>query len=259
VNGYVQNPAYVILFILAFILEIPQTRIDLESFDVVADLMGTLEVHTSGRWIGQEAATGEVVIQELLQTFGAKLFVDREGKLKLAKKDLSNYATDFFIFDQIHCMKPTRKTFGLNEAINVFKIKWDYYPTASLFLNSVEARNETSIRRFGAEREPDSEVNLKWTNSPVLAELRSVEKLVQFSEGYYKAEFLLPFNMITELDIMDSFRFQDPFGFAAGGGGDFGRYYYVISIRPNHMDNTLELTAVDLTWLIQQESGSGSG
>lgn len=259
VNGYVQNPAYTILFVLAFLLEIPAAKIDLESFDTVAALMGTLEVHTAGRWIGQDGNSGETVIQELLQTYGSKLFVDKEGKLKLDRKDLTNYATDKFVFGQIHCIQPAKKTFGLNEAINVFKVKYDYYPTASLFLSVVEARNETSITNFEAEREPDSEFNLKWSNSPTLAQLRSVEELIKFSEGYKKAEFLLSFKMTDELDIMDSFRFQDPFGIVDGGGGEFGRYYYVISLQPNHMNMTLEVIAVDLTWLIEQESGSGSG
>lgn len=258
-NGYVQNPAYVILFVLAFLLEIPQSKINLGSFDEVAALMGTLEVHTAGRWIGQEAVSGETVIQELLLTYGAKLFVDKDGKLKIDKKDISNYTTDLFIFDQIHCLKPAKRTFGLNEAVNVIKSKYDYYPTASFFKSVVEARNETSIVNFEAEREPDSEFSLKWTNSPTLAQLRTVEELVKYSEGYYKGHFLLPFDMVDELDIMDNFRFQDPFGIVDGGGGEFGRYFYVISLQPNHIDLTLDMIAVDLTWLIEQESGSGSG
>jgi hypothetical protein len=149
--------------------------------------------------------------------------------------------------------------FGLNEAINVIKAKYDYYPTASFFKSVIEVRNETAIANFEAEREPDSEFSLKWTDSVTLAQLRTIEEIVKFSEGYKTAEFLLPFRMIDDLDIMDNFRFQDPFGIAADGGGEFGRYYYVVSIRPNHMNMTLEITAVDLTWLIEQESGSGSG
>jgi len=259
VNGYVQNPAYVILFILGFILEIPQVRINLGSFDDVAATMGIMEVHTSGRWIGQEGQSGENVIQELLQTYGAKLFLDREGKLKLARKDVSNYTTDLFVFDQIHCLKPAKRTFGLSEAINVVKAKFDYYPTASLFKDVVEARNETAIENFESEKEPDSEFKLKWTDSPVLAQLRTVEELVKFSEGYFKGHFSLPFEMIDVLDIMDNFRFQDPFGIAADAGGEFGRYFYVVSLQPNHVDMTLEMIGIDLTWLISQESGSGSG
>lgn len=259
VNGYIQNPAYVILFILGFILEIPQARINLGSFDDVAATMGTLEVHTAGRWIGQEGQSGETVVQELLQTYGAKLFLDREGKLKLARKDLSNYTTDLFVFDQIHCQKPVKRTFGLDEAINVIKSKFDYYPTASFFKSLFEGRNETSIENHEAEREPDSEFSLRWTDSLTLAQLRVVEELIKFSEGYYKGHFSLPFEMIDDLDIMDNFRFQDPFGIAADGEGEFGRYFYVISLQPNHVDMTLEMIGVDLTWLIEQESGSGSG
>ena len=259
VNGYIQNPAYVILFILAFILEVPQSKIDLISFDDIAAVFGTLEVHTAGRWIGQDPLSGETVIQELLQTYGAKLFLDREGKLKLDRKDLSNFTTNLFIFDQIHLLKPAKKTFGLDEAINVIKSKFDYYPTASLFKDSFEGRNETAIENYEAEREQEGDSNLRWTDSLTLAQLRVVEELTKFSEGYYKATFSLPFEMIDVLDIMTNFRFQDPFGIVAGGGGEFGRYYYVISLQPNHVDMTLEMIAVDLTWMIEQESGSGSG
>ena len=259
VNGYIQNPAYVILFVLGFILEIPQTKIDLGSFDDIAAVFGTLEVHTAGRWTGQDPLSGETVIQELLQTYGAKLFLDREGRLKLDRKDLSNFTTDLFVFEQIHCLKPARRTFGLDEAINVIKSKFDFYPTASLFKDSFEGRNETSIQNYEAEREPGGDSDLRWTDSLTLAQLRVVEELVKFSEGYYKAHFSLPFEMIDDLDIMTNFRYQDPFGIVVGGGGEFGRYYYVISLQPNHMDMSLEMIAVDMTWLIEQESGSGSG
>lgn len=256
-NGYVQNPAYITAFVIAFLLEVPFNRQHTGSYDDLAAIYAGLNFDTSGRWTGQEGQTGETVIQELLISHGSKLFQDNEGRFKMDR--LSSLSASLRIFDQIHNLRPAIRKFNLNEAFNLLKANFDFYPTASLYKGIMELRNQTSIDNFESEIEPDFTLDLRWIDNVIFANYRTIEELIKYSEGYFTAEFLWSSSLINDIDIMTTFLFQDPFGIDASGLGEEGRYYYVVSIRPDFIANTLEVSAVDLTWLAEQQSGSGSG
>ncbi len=258
-DGYVQNPAYIVGFVIAFLLEVPISRIHTGSFDDVAAIYAGLNFDTSGRWAGQEAQTGETVMQELMISYGSKLFQDNEGRFKLDRKDISSPSATLRIFEQIHNLRPALRKFNLNQAFNFLKSNFDYYPPASLYKGIMELRNQTAIDNFESEIEPDFTLDLRWLDSSLFANYRTIEELIKYSEGYHTAEFLWPSSLINDIDIMTTFLFQDPFGIDAGGQGEEGRYYYIVSIRPDFVSNVLEVTAVDLSWLAEQQSGSGSG
>ncbi len=52
-NNYVQNPAYIMLYFLRFIMEIPFSQLDVQSFDDLADIYDNMGVGTSGKLILQ--------------------------------------------------------------------------------------------------------------------------------------------------------------------------------------------------------------
>lgn len=91
-----------------------------------------------------------------------------------------------------------------------------------------------------------------WTDDNVLVGDRVEEEFQRRGSGDAKLEITLPVNWIEELDLMTSFRHQDPYAIGLGDEGEREHYYYAESITYNLMDDTMSVIGADLTYLLRQ-------
>ena len=152
VNGYIQNPAYIILYYLSNILELPTELLNTTSFDALASKYDDLGVGESGKLIIQTSQDSMEVLRQLLFTYGIHGFPANDGRFMVERKDVSNYATDIFLFDQIDLMDAPMREFNLTQAINTVKARWDYIPWQRLFK---DAREDYKDNKFEADMEDD--------------------------------------------------------------------------------------------------------
>jgi len=251
VNGYVQNPAYIIAFLFAFLAEVPIARLDMVSIDALAAKFEAAGYEEAGRLVLQDERDFEVVLAELLFTYGTKGYPTKEGKFKTEKKDITDFLTAKTIWGQLDVIGQTERKYNYNEMINRARATGDLYPTHDLNLVSQEEERAKSIEDFEAEVEANSPFEFPWTNSATLINERLMEELVKRSYGDKRLYITLPMKFFDDLDINTDFRFQDLWGLSLTGGGEVGRYYYISSLNYNPMKQTIDIIAIDLQYLIQ--------
>ena len=255
VNGYIQHPVYVFLFYLMLIVGIPINYVDFDSFETVKGILDDLDpaIATSGYLGLMEEQDAMGVTQELCQTIGGSLFPDRFGRLKLAMKDISNITTTKFIFSGIDTMDSPQQDWNLKEAVNRVKVSWNYIPAAMRYLESkTEERADAVDALSGNRQEEKQTLNMKWTTNETLADKQMFNILSKQGKGYKRIKFKLPLTFIEYLDIYDSFRLQDPFGVSLDGSGDYGRFLYVEKIGYNWRENSMDIDALDLTYILRR-------
>jgi len=251
--GYVQNPAYVILFYLAFIIGVPNADIDVASFNTLAVLYDALGAGTSGKLIIQDTQEAEAVLQELLFSYGAKLWTANDGRLKIEMKSIAAFATNIVIFSQIDVLEAAERRYNLAIAINSIKSQYDFIPTASFYKGAFEDDLGSSIADYEAEMESQTPYYLPWTDSAVLIAKRLTDDLLKMGHGDKVIAFPVPIKWIDTLDIYTNFRFQDPYGLSWAKAGDKGyRIYYIISLEADYQNQIINIEAVDLQWLLRQ-------
>ncbi len=252
VNGYVQNPAYVISFLLTQLMGMPIDFLVMESFDILAALYTTLGWHQSGFLILQgEARDSWAVLQELLFTFGAKLWPAKDGRIEIGRKDISNFSTDLFFFEQIDLPEPPDRKYNLPEAVNFVNSFWNYAPAHSIFQGAMERKRQASIKDFG--KEIMEEWKFPWTTSESMVNQRTLEELMKRSYGDPKVEFSIKMKeFIDDLDIFKNYRLQDPWGLSKTGAGEKGRYYYVESLTYDNQGEKIDVIGIDMQWLLRQ-------
>lgn len=151
-NGYIQNPAYIIFYYLNNILEIPTELLNTPTFDTLATIYDDLGVGETGKLIIQTRQDSMEILRQLLFTCGAHGFIANDGRFMVERKDIYNYATDTFLFDQIDLMTPAVREFNLTQAINTVKARWDYIPWQRLFKN---AKEDYKDNKFETDMEDD--------------------------------------------------------------------------------------------------------
>jgi hypothetical protein len=252
-NGYVQNPAYVLAFLFAFLAEVPVDFLDTNSIDNLATHFEDMAQGEAGYWIGQSSQSFETAIQELNFTFGVKVWPDHEGRFKFGIKSTTNYQSDIWIFEQIDVLKPSMRKENLREAINFVKAKYGFIPTGSTYSGSYEATRQAGVDDFEAVIEAaDSPWKFPWTNNEQLIIDRVGDELLKRGYGVKEIHFELAIDRIFDLDIFDSFIYQNPFAPTLSGNGEQQRYYYVRSLSYNFVDNTIGVIGIDLQWLLRQ-------
>lgn len=251
-DGYIQNPAYVLLYTLIYILKVPIERIDLDSFDTLATRYQDLGADTAGKLIIQEEKTAEEVMQKLLWTAGAKFSPDKEGLFKVERKDISTFSSNVHVFDQFDLLQSAHRDFGLLDTANYAKSRFDHFPTTNHYKGAIERSKAKSIEDFEAEIEPSQAWDFPWTTSSAFTIIRLDEELMKRSYGDKKIRFSLPIRFIDDLDVLTNFRFQDPFGLSRTGAGEVGRYYYVESMTVDFQNETIHITGIDLEYLLRQ-------
>jgi len=135
-DGYVQNPSYVMLYYLRFLMDIPVSMLNYASFDDLAATYVTMGEGTSGKLIIQYSQDAMEILRQLLFTFGAKGFPAMDGKFKVERKDYYSFALpslESHIFDQITLLDSPNRKFNLMGAINEVKAQFDYFPWLNFF------------------------------------------------------------------------------------------------------------------------------
>jgi len=252
VNGYVQNPAYVIAFYWAMLLEIPIDFIDLDAIGDMADLFDNAGIGESGKLHITSNEDKGAILQKLLFSFGIKYWQRKDGLLTMGRKDISSLASSIFIHAQIEVMDTPRRAYNLEAAINAIKAQYNHFPAADLYEGAIENSDPSSIERFGSEMSPSSPWQYPFITSGDFCEQRVLEDLLKLAYGDKEVTFNLPIDMIDDIDIFDNFQLQDPFGLSATGEGEIGRYYYVTSLTYDYQNSTIGVVAIDLQWLLQQ-------
>jgi len=259
-NGYVQHPIYVLLFYLALIVGVPVNYIDFDSFEVVKDILDELDpdIATSGYLGLMEELDAMEVTRELCQTIGGSLFPDRYGRLKLAMKDISNITTTQFIIAGIDTIDYPQQDWGLKLAVNRVKVDWNYIPATTRYLGSKEGERQDAVDALsGNYQEATQPLCMKWTTNETLVDKQIFNTLYKRGKGYKKTKIKLPLIFVNSLDIHDSFRLQDSFGVSSDGSGDYGRYLYVEKINYDWIGSTMEIDAIDLTYILRQYLATG--
>lgn len=251
-NGYVQNPAYIIAFYLALLLEIPIGFIDLDSINTVATIFEDAGWGTAGKRAITSLEDKNAVLQDLLYSFGIKFWQGKDGLFKIGRKDISDITPVLTFHTQIQGQGPTSRLFNLNEAVNSIKAIWDYYPAADKYSGSSTHKETPSITMFDAELGPKEPWTYPCTDSDTLAQQRIVEDITRLAYGKNEAKITVPLEYINQIDIFDTFAIQDPFGLSWTKQGEVGRLYYVKSLTYNWESRTIDIIGVDLQYLLQR-------
>jgi len=150
-NGYIQNPAYIIGYFLINFLSVPEIYIDMDSIEALADQYEDMNEELSGKLLMQETNTATEWFRQLLFSFGAKCWVSKEGRFKVGRKSLDDFATDVIIFEQHDILSPIDRKMGLTKMVNVADIKWDHIPAQDLFKGAAEEKDDTLIDLYDRE------------------------------------------------------------------------------------------------------------
>lgn len=147
-NGYVQNPAYIILYFLLIILEVSPTLIDFASFDSLATIYSNMGESEAGKLILQNQQDPMDTLQDLLA--GSKCYPRKDGRLTIGKKDISNYSTNnsdpaLPIFRQLDAIGKSIRKYNMRDAISVINAEYDYIPTWDIFKSSISDEAEIKI------------------------------------------------------------------------------------------------------------------
>jgi hypothetical protein len=252
-EGYVQCPVYIALFALAFLIKIPVELIDLDSFNDLHDYFVDKGAEKTGKLVISDTESIDEVLKQYLFTFGIKLFVGNEGKLKVNMKRVEDYQSSYYIFEQLDCKSAPILTPNLRKAANHLRWRGDFIPASRLYKKAGSLSHDQSIKDFGAIIEPSSSPLLfPWTTSQAVINYRISEELSKNAYGEKTLKIKVPFHHGTTLEILDSFRFQSLFTPTASGEGEAGRYYYITAFTFNWQSNFVDIEAIDLQWLLRQ-------
>jgi len=157
-NNYIQNPAYMILFYLRFIMGIPASLIDFPAFATLAAYYTAIGEDESFYLVIQEREDAMEILRGMLFTAGAKGWINTDGEFTIARKDIDDWeiaSTDYHIFEQTDLIGPPHRKWNLTGAINTVNVEFGYIPWQNLYTgarseyrdNRYEERMEDDIRR----------------------------------------------------------------------------------------------------------------
>lgn len=251
-NGYIQNPARVLQFILMVLQHVPVELINVASFDELEQYFIDKGGQNIGKFWACDPKKVEESLSDFLFTFGIKLYPDRYGRMSVGVKDESNYQSNYYIFEQLDCLDPARNTPQLKKAENYARYKWDYHPAANLFAKAGAIRDENSIKDFGDSilEASGSPWEFPFATATAIANWRADYELKKRAYGDKGIHIRIPIQKIEDLDIFDNFRFQSLYAPSFTKSGQAGWYYYIVDMEYDWSGNAIRITAVDLGWLI---------
>jgi hypothetical protein len=147
-NGYVQNPAYILLYFFLVILKIPPAMIDFSSFIAAATVFSNMGEDESGKLILQDEQKPMDVTQDLMAK--AKCYPKKDGRLALGMKDISNYQTNEgetapVIFRQLDIVGKFERQYNMRDAITMISAEYDYVPTWDFFKSGKKQSSDIPI------------------------------------------------------------------------------------------------------------------
>jgi len=253
VNGYVQNPARVLEFLLGFLCEIPQSRLDLGSFDTLASILDDQGASEAGFLALQAENDPAGVIAELLFDMGARGYHAKDGRYTVKKKDISTFTVGTTrLFTQIDLIDFPERSFNLKNAVNTIKAKFNYVPAANLYQGAFEKTLPKAISDFEADEESRIIPNFKWITDETFVEARATDELYRKGYGDQKINFSVPAKLLTDLELMDNIQLQDEFGISATGAGESGKYIYIESLAYEFSSDSIKITCDDLSYLLRR-------
>lgn len=256
-GGFVQNPAYIILFYLAFIQEVPISLIDTATFDTLATTFDDLGLGESGKLILQKEEEAENVLKSLLWTFGAVYAFTRAGLMKIERKDVSDLSNATRLWVQIDALKFAFRNFNTLTAFNRLRARWDYCPAPDIFKGAATFERAESISDFEEIMEPPFIPDFPWTTSESWVAIRATEELQKNGYGARQVRINLSLNYLDDLDLLDNVILQDPYGLNATPGGGDELYYYVSILDVDFQNRELTVTLEDLSYLSGSSGASG--
>jgi len=251
-NGYVENPAYVLGFLIAFIIGVPGENMDLESFDTLAAVFTAAGYDEIGKHAIDATETPDNSVSRLLWTFGIRAYTSKEGLYSVKRFDVSAFATALIIFSEIDCKTPPVKHQNAAQAVNIANVAWDYVSAPGRFKGAKEKKWQQSIDDNLGESEDPSAWEFPCSTSEAWVDERVQELFYQRGYGNRKVSLSLPVLWLTELDLFTVFRLQDPSGYSLTGAGTLGHYYYITKITVDFDNDQLDIEAEDLQWLLRQ-------
>lgn len=251
-NGYIENPAYILLFILATLTNVPVNFIDMDSFHDLADLLDDAGWGESGRVAITSLEGRDAILKKILYSFGIHLWLNREGKVRVGRKDITSLDPAPVLHAQLEMFDHPDRKYNYNDLVNSIKIKANFFPAPDIWDRVVEYEDTSSINWFRARYQVSEPWEFPWNSDTTYVNQRILEEALKYSYGYKKAEIRIPIDYIDDLDIFDNVRVQDPYAPSSDGAGDEGRYYYISAIDYEWENQSMRLELVDLTWLIQQ-------
>jgi hypothetical protein len=236
-NNYVQNPAYVLLFYLAFLLGVAQEDLNIQSFIDMAAYFVDQGWDEAGKFIAQEQNESNSSLQELLVSFGLRYWNDSDGRIKIGRRDVSTYTSAEHIFCQLDVLDRPEKPMNWGEAVNYLAYTWDNFPCSNVMIGSGITLNQDSIDFLGEKR---SDLAFPWTTDENMALALAEEELFRMAYG----------NPKFHVDIGDVVAIQDLFGINVLGLGEATHYYLINSISPDFKGYNIALDLEDTTYLL---------
>ena len=254
VNGFVENPAYIVLFFLGFIQEIPDSLLNLTSFDDLATAFDTAGFGEIGKLILAKEDDTENVLKSLLWTFGAVTAFDRDGKFKIERKDVSDLSNATRLWVQIDCLEFADRDFRTGAAYNQMRARWDYSPAPDIYLGADVYKRGASILDFEETIEAPFGADFPWTTSETWVINRCEEELEKNGYGPVQVRVPLSLSFLDTFDLLDNIILQDMYGLNVVKGGGSEAYYYISGMDVDFQSRKLTLTLDDMSYLTY-ESG----
>jgi hypothetical protein len=253
-NGFVENPAYIVLFFLGFIQEIPDSLLNLTSFNDLATAFDTAGFGEIGKLILAKEDDTENVLKSLLWTFGAVTAFDRDGKFKIERKDVSDLSNATRLWVQIDCLEFADRNFGTTAAYNQMRARWDYSPAPDIYLGADVYKRGASILDFEETIEAPFGADFPWTTSETWVINRCEEELEKNGYGPVQVRVPLSLSFLDTFDLLDNIILQDMYGLNVIKGGGSEAYYYISGMDVDFQSRKLTLTLDDMSYLTY-ESG----
>jgi hypothetical protein len=249
-NGYIQNPAYIVLHFLRFFTKIPDELIDFSSFDSVAQIFENRGFDTVGAGAIVEEKSAEEILQEMLTTFGFHIFFDKNGILKAEIKDISTFSqTETMLWTQIDAIEMPNYDWRV-DIVNKIIGYWKY----NFYEKGFEKKKiiEDTLSQDDIDKIVEKELKLFWTDDDSFAEYRITEELQKRRYGVKRIILTLPIYKLGDFDILTNFKLQDPFAPEPQGQGWKQRYFYIESIEADFQNLQLRIIARDLSYILRQ-------
>lgn len=154
-NGYIENPAYVILYYLRYIMGIPNSLLDLAAFATLAAYFVDEGEEESCYLIIQDREDAMELLRQLLFTAGAKGWINKDGEFTAERKDTDDWEiinTDYHIFEQTDLIGSPHRLWNLTAAVNTINCQYGFMPWQSIYVGSRSEYRDNRYER-GMERD----------------------------------------------------------------------------------------------------------
>jgi len=251
-DGYVRNPAYIMLFFIAFLMEVPDTFFDVSSFEGLAGVFDSSGIGTAGKLALMKEEDAENVLKALLYTFGTYSAFDKQGRFIVERKDITDLSAVRTIWAQIDTLDHPVRDFRTDGAYNRVRARWDHAPAPDVWQGGETFTRDSSVDDLEEEIESPFSPDFPCTDDAEWVALRCNEDLLRYSYGDASFFFRVPLEVYDQIDLLDNLRLQDPFGLDAVGGGERGRYVFIERLELNLQNRSVTVYCADLSYIQQQ-------